>query len=95
MLGSLLLLATRDAEYEATADLLVDPLPLVDETFRGLSLIRDTGDPVRTVQTAASLVESPAIAEDAAEKLGQALDGAERPRERSRSTRSARATSSA
>ena len=71
VLGSLLLLATRDAEYEATADLLVDPLPLVDETFRGLSLIRDTGDPVRTVQTAASLVESPAIAEDAAEKLGQ------------------------
>ena len=56
--GSMAFLSLRSAEYKATTDLLVEPLPQDDETFLGLPLLRDTGDPVRTVQTAAALVES-------------------------------------
>jgi capsular exopolysaccharide synthesis family protein len=56
--GSVAFLQLRSAEYKATADLLVEPLPQDDETFLGLPLLRDTGDPARTVQTAAALVES-------------------------------------
>jgi capsular exopolysaccharide synthesis family protein len=58
--ASIAFLQLRSASYEATADLLVQPLPQDDETFRGLPLVRDTGDPTRTVQTAAALVESQA-----------------------------------
>ncbi|MEO8092006.1 MAG: P-loop NTPase [bacterium] len=71
-----LLLTARSPSYEATADLLVDPLPQDDQTFRGMPLLRDTGDPVRTVQTAASLVESRAVADQAAESLGGGWTGA-------------------
>ena len=60
VLGSIAFLQVRSSDYTATADLLVEPLPQDDETFLGLPLIRDTGDPTRTVQTAASLVESAA-----------------------------------
>lgn len=56
--GSIAFLALRSDEYMATVDLLVEPLPQDDETFLGLPLLRDAGDPVRTVQTAAALVES-------------------------------------
>jgi capsular exopolysaccharide synthesis family protein len=67
--ASLLVLQLRSPEYEATADLLVEPLPQDDETFLGLPLLRDTGDPVRTVQTAASLVESAAADVPGAESV--------------------------
>ena len=61
---------TRSSEYEASATLLVTPLPQEDETFLGLEMIRDSGDPTRTVQTAATLVESTPAAAQAATKLG-------------------------
>ena len=48
----------RTPTYEATANLLVTPLPQDDQIFRGLQLLRDSGDPTRTVQTASSLVTS-------------------------------------
>src|SRR5919201_1869292 len=49
----------RSPRYEATAELLISPLPQDDTTFRGLSLIRDTGDPARTAQTATALIDDP------------------------------------
>jgi Mrp family chromosome partitioning ATPase/capsular polysaccharide biosynthesis protein len=60
----------RTPTYEATANLLVTPLPQDDQTFRGLQLLRDSGDPTRTVQTAASLVTAPEAARRTAAQLG-------------------------
>jgi tyrosine-protein kinase len=69
--ASVAYLQLRSPSYEATAELLVEPLPQDDVTFLGLSsLIRDTGDPTRTAQTAAALVSSRAAADRAAEELG-------------------------
>jgi Mrp family chromosome partitioning ATPase/capsular polysaccharide biosynthesis protein len=63
-------LALRSPQYEASADLLVDAVPQEDQTFLGLAVVRDAGEPTRTVQTAASLVQSRAAADAAAEELG-------------------------
>jgi Mrp family chromosome partitioning ATPase len=60
----------RVPTYEATAQLLVTPLPQDDRTFLGLQLLRDSGDPTRTVQTAANIVDSPEAAQRTADKLG-------------------------
>ena len=70
VLALLWLAVGRNPSYEATANLLVTPLPQDDQTFRGLQLLRDSGDPTRTVQTAASLVESPEAARRTAKILG-------------------------
>jgi capsular exopolysaccharide synthesis family protein len=72
--GSLLYLSLREEEYEATANLLVTPLPQDDQTFLGLQLLRDSGDPTRTIQTAATLVESPAAARATAERVNRGMD---------------------
>ncbi|HSD23023.1 MAG TPA: hypothetical protein VLB79_01715 [Solirubrobacterales bacterium] len=71
--ASLLFVAVRSPDYEATANLLVQPIAADDQTFLGLPLIRDTGDPVRTMQTAASLVESQAAAARVAAEPGEDL----------------------
>jgi capsular polysaccharide biosynthesis protein len=71
--ASAVFLLQRSPDYEATAKLLVEPLPPEDQTFLGLPLIRDTGDPVRTMQTAASLVESQPAAARLAAQPGQDL----------------------
>jgi Mrp family chromosome partitioning ATPase/capsular polysaccharide biosynthesis protein len=63
-------LSLRAPEYSATAQLLVTPLPQDDRTFLGLQLIRDSGDPTRTVQTAAALVSSQQAALLTARRLG-------------------------
>jgi Mrp family chromosome partitioning ATPase/capsular polysaccharide biosynthesis protein len=60
----------RSPSYAATAQLLISPLPQDDTTFRGLSLIRDTGDPARTAQTATALIDTRASATLAAKRLG-------------------------
>jgi capsular exopolysaccharide synthesis family protein len=65
--ASLAFVQIRSSDYRATADLLVEPLPQDDETFLGLPLIRDTGDPTRTVQTAAALIDSAGPASDSVE----------------------------
>jgi Mrp family chromosome partitioning ATPase/capsular polysaccharide biosynthesis protein len=70
VLVSVAFLVLRSREYEATADILIEPLPQEDETFLGLPLLRDTGDPVRTAQTAASLIESHAADAQTATDLG-------------------------
>jgi Mrp family chromosome partitioning ATPase/capsular polysaccharide biosynthesis protein len=68
------LLATREPTYTSTAQLLVTPLPQDDRTFLGTTLLRDSGDPTRTVQTAAALVDSPLAARRAARRLGGGID---------------------
>jgi Mrp family chromosome partitioning ATPase len=71
VLAAVLWLAfARTPSYEASANLLVTPLPQDDQIFRGLQLLRDSGDPTRTVQTAASLVTSPEAARRTAQALG-------------------------
>ncbi len=68
--GSLAWLALRTPDYTGTAQLLVTPLPQDDDTFLGVNLIRDSGDPTRTVQTAASQILTPEAAGDAASRMG-------------------------
>jgi Mrp family chromosome partitioning ATPase/capsular polysaccharide biosynthesis protein len=68
--GSLAWLAVRTPEYQASAQLLINPLPQEDETFLGLSVIRDSGDPTRTIQTAATLLHSSDAAGLTARRIG-------------------------
>jgi Mrp family chromosome partitioning ATPase len=75
--GSVAWLAIRTPEYRATAQLLVNPLPQDDEAFLGLPVIRDSGDPTRTIQTAATLLHSHDGAALAAERLGGGLTAQE------------------
>jgi Mrp family chromosome partitioning ATPase len=60
----------RVASYQATSELLVSPLPQTDTTFLGLPLIRDTGDPTTTIETAAGLVNSPQAQQLTAKRMG-------------------------
>ena len=61
----------RSPNYEATANVLVTPLPDEDQTFLGLQALRESGsDPTRTVQTAATLIESAQAADRTARALG-------------------------
>jgi capsular exopolysaccharide synthesis family protein len=69
--ASIAFIVLRSSQYEATAQILVEPLSQEDEVFVGLPLLRDTGDPVRTVETAASLVESHEAAQRTADELGK------------------------
>lgn len=57
--------------YEASASVLVNPLGAGDPTFTGTGVVIDTGDPARTVQTAAALLESPLAARMAAKAMGR------------------------
>lgn len=68
--GSVAWLTLRSPDYTATAQLLVTPLPQDDDTFLGVSLIRDSGDPTRTVQTAATQISTPEAATVAARRIG-------------------------
>lgn len=56
--------------YEATASILVSPLGGADATFAGTGVVTDTGDPTRTVQTAAALLDSPRAAALTASAMG-------------------------
>jgi uncharacterized protein involved in exopolysaccharide biosynthesis len=66
-------LAVRTPSYEAETQLLVTPLPQDDRTFLGVELLRESGDPTRTVQTAATLIESPRAAAATARAVGMGL----------------------
>jgi tyrosine-protein kinase len=67
---TLFTLSQRADTYETSASVLVSPRPPTDQTFIGTGVVVDTGDPVRTVQTAAALLDSPEAAADAATKMG-------------------------
>jgi Mrp family chromosome partitioning ATPase/capsular polysaccharide biosynthesis protein len=68
--GSLIWLAVRTPEYEASARFLINPVSQDDEAVLGLPLLRDAGDPTRTAQTAAALMQSPEAAATTARRLG-------------------------
>jgi Mrp family chromosome partitioning ATPase len=68
--ASVAMVTLRSPKYEATSRLLVTPLPQDDRTFLGLPVLRDSGDPTRTVQTAATLVKSPDAASLTADRIG-------------------------
>jgi Mrp family chromosome partitioning ATPase len=56
--------------YATSASVLVTPLPQADPTFVGTGAVVDSGDPARTVQTAAALINSPEAAGVTASALG-------------------------
>lgn len=56
--------------YSTTTRLEVLPLAQWDETFLGISLIRDSGDAKITAATTAALLDSPGIALASAEQVG-------------------------
>jgi Mrp family chromosome partitioning ATPase/capsular polysaccharide biosynthesis protein len=62
--------STSKKEYSATAQILVTPVSQNNQSLLGLDLLRESGDPTRTVQTAAALVETRSAAEKAAKTLG-------------------------
>jgi len=63
-------LSVRTAKYQATAQLLVTPVSN-DGSYSGLPVITDSSsDPARTLQTAATVIQSPAAAAAAAKTLG-------------------------
>jgi capsular exopolysaccharide synthesis family protein len=66
---------TSTKEYSSTAQILVTPIVQDNTSFIGLNLLRESGDPTRTVQTAAALIETHQAAEAAAEELGDGRTG--------------------
>lgn len=66
-------LARRSPAFVATTQILVTPLAQNDQTFIGVSLVRDAGDPTRTIQTAAALIESTYAAQLTAARVGHGL----------------------
>jgi capsular polysaccharide biosynthesis protein len=75
VVGTLLVLSLRSPSYEATAEVLVTPVDPTDTNFSGLPVLQELGDPTRTIQTAAALVESREIADAAADRLGDPWTG--------------------
>lgn len=73
--GAALVLALRGPTYEATARLLVSPVEPTDGRYAGLPVVQELGDPTRTIETAAALVESREIADAASRDLGEAWTG--------------------
>ena len=64
-------LLVRSPEYRATAEVLVSPVAYNDDSYVGLPVSQDTPrDPVRAVQTAAEMLDSPAAAAATARRLG-------------------------
>ena len=67
-------LATHAPKYEASAKLLVNPVPDGDTSFFELPILRGSGaEPQRPVTTAATLIESPEAARRAARELDSGI----------------------
>lgn len=67
-------IALGPSQYEASAEVLVTPLNRDDQSLLGLELLRDSGDPTRDAQSAASILLSPRTAELTARRLGEGWD---------------------
>lgn len=67
--------STAQKQYSATAEILVTPLPQDNLSFLGFDLLRESGDPTRTVQTAAALIGSRDAANQAALTLNDGRTG--------------------
>jgi Mrp family chromosome partitioning ATPase/capsular polysaccharide biosynthesis protein len=70
ILGSLLGLAVRSPDFEATARLLVTPLPREDEALQVLPDVRTGVDPAQTIETVVALVDTDQAAATTARRLG-------------------------
>src|SRR4051794_20961185 len=77
LLGSLAWMQLRTPDYKADAEVLVTPLPEGDETFVGIPFLVSSGDPTRTVQTAATLISSTAAADETARLLDNGMSGSD------------------
>jgi Mrp family chromosome partitioning ATPase/capsular polysaccharide biosynthesis protein len=71
--GALSALALDDTQpgYEATAEIVVTPLPESDQTLLGLGILRSSRESQRAIQTAALLLRSSAAARAAGAELGE------------------------
>jgi capsular polysaccharide biosynthesis protein len=74
VLGSLLYLQRAEKVYEANAQVLVQPVTGGTFDGLGLSLLQDSADPTRPVQTIARLVETSGVANRAARRVGDRRD---------------------
>lgn len=63
-------IARSSATYQASASILVSPLEQNNSNFLNTGVITSSGEPVRTVQTAAALVDSPSAAQRTAAAMG-------------------------
>src|SRR4051812_14531543 len=61
----------RTPTYKGTAQMLIPPLGGDDGVFIGMPFARDPGAPPRSLQTAATLIDSPRAAALAAQRLGK------------------------
>lgn len=68
--GAVAWVSHRSHHYQATADILFTPVPSDNEGANGLPVLRDSSDPTRLSQTAASLLDTPQAAILAANRLG-------------------------
>src|SRR5437763_5646407 len=68
--GAAIYSAAATKRYEAQAELLVSPVPAKDTTFLGFSVLRESGDLGRVVDTAARLVRTGEVAEAVQLQLG-------------------------
>ncbi len=63
-------LGTRTEQYEATAEVLVTPLPVEEQGLLGLPVVTEAADATRVSQTAAALLRNSRAASQAAARLG-------------------------
>ena len=70
MIAAIAYVAVTDKTYEADADLLVTPLTGSDDVPTGLSVIRESNDPTRDVETVARLVTTRDVAGRVRRELG-------------------------
>jgi capsular exopolysaccharide synthesis family protein len=70
LVATIVYLALAPKVYEAEADLLLNPVPRDSDSLVGLTLVRESSDPTRDVETVARLVTSPAVAQRVREELG-------------------------
>jgi tyrosine-protein kinase len=73
--ASIAWLVVHSPTYSASAEVFVSPLPQDEVAFLGVPVVRDAGDPTRTIQTAAALVDTRAAADAAAKQLGPPWTG--------------------
>jgi len=66
--------ATADRVYEADASILVSPVPDDAGTLTSIGLLTQSGDPLRAIETATTLVATRGAAERTAEALGGEAD---------------------
>ncbi len=66
---SLVYVLTADKVYETESDLLITPVPRSDPALSGLSLLRESNNPTREVESAARLVTTRSVAEGVRKEL--------------------------